>query len=320
MSNTHLPRAQAGRTLIELLVAIALGLLILLGVGSLFLGANQSTRTTSSISSAEESAQIALTLIGNAIKRAGYSEIIGTSVTGVRGNLLYSGPILRGCSGVPFNNPGTGDFGCTGTGTAPDSLAVWFQADSALASPQGATEDCLGNTVAASAANITNADYATRLGANIAVVRNVYRINGGNLECLGNGNAAAQTLVTGVEDFRVYFGFDDTAYANAAGWALRPTGRSIRDAADLRDNFPDPAPGISRWDFVVSVHVCVLVRSDETGITAQAGQTYARCPQTAAQAAGTAAVPTATSADGRVRRAYSQVFTVRSSATPTPAI
>jgi type IV pilus assembly protein PilW len=316
----HHLRTQAGRTLIELLVAIALGLLILLGVGSLFLGANQSTRTTSSISSAEESAQIALTLLGNAIKRAGYSEIIGTGVTGVRGNLLYSGPILRGCSGVAFNNPAGNDFGCTGTGTAPDTLAVWFQSDSVLASPQAATEDCLGNAVAANAANVTNADYAARLGTNISVIRNVYFVNGGNLQCLGNGNATAQTLVTGVEDFRVYYGFDDTAYANAAGWALRPTGRSIRDAADLRDNFPDPAPGISRWDFVVSVHVCVLVRTEETGVVAQAGQTYARCPQSAAQAAGTAAIPTATSADGRLRRAYSQVFTVRSRATPTPAI
>jgi type IV pilus assembly protein PilW len=311
---------QAGRTLIELLVAIALGLLILLGVGSLYLGASQSTRATSAISSAEETGQIALNLLGNAIRRAGYSEIIGTSVTGLRGNLLYSGPVVRACRGVAFNNPATNDFGCTGTGTAPDTLAVWFQADAALASPQSATEDCLGNAVTAHAANITNADYATRLGANISVIRNVYFVNGGNLQCLGNGNATAQTLVTGVEDFRVYFGFDDTAYANAAGWTLRPAARSIRDAADLRDNFPDPAPGISRWDFIVSVHVCVLVRTDETGVTAQGAQAYARCPQTAAQAAGTDAVPTTTNADGRVRRAYSQVFTVRSLAAPTPAI
>ncbi len=317
MRTFNVTRVQAGRTLIELLVALALGMLILLGVGSLFLGANQSTRTTTSVSSSEETGQIALTLLGNAIRRAGYAEIIGTSVIGVRENLLYSGPILRACRGVPFNNVGTGDFGCTGTGTAPDTLAVWFQGDNALASPQAATEDCLGNAVATT--GVTNADYATRAG-NIAVIRNVYFVNGGNLQCRGNGNATPQTLITGVEDFRVYFGFDDTAYANAAGWALRPSARSIRDAADLRDNFPDPAPGISRWDFVVSVHVCVLVRSDETNVTAQTGQAYTRCPQTANQAAGIDPVATATSTDGRVRRAYSQVFTVRSRATPTPAV
>jgi type IV pilus assembly protein PilW len=307
---------QQGRTLIELLVAITLGLLILLGVGSLYLGASQSTRSVSSVASAEESAQIAFTLMGNAIRRAGYGEIIGTGVTSVRDNLLYSGPILRSCTGVPFNNIGTGDFGCTGTGTAPDTLAVWFQGDSALASPQAPTEDCIGNTVAA--VGVTNLDYAAR-AANIPVIRNVYSINGGNLECRGNGNATPQTLVTGVEDMRLYFGFDDTAYANAAGWAERPAARSIRTAADIIATFPDPAAGISRWDFVVSVHVCLLVRSEETGVTAQGGQTFRGCPQTAAQAVDPDSIPTTTSTDGRIRRAYTQVFTVRSRATPTPA-
>src|SRR5258706_7188890 len=66
-----------GRTLIELIVAMALSLLILLGVGSLFLGANQSSRTASGISGAEEGASYVMMVLGNAIRRAGYSEIIG---------------------------------------------------------------------------------------------------------------------------------------------------------------------------------------------------------------------------------------------------
>jgi type IV pilus assembly protein PilW len=305
----------AGRTLIELLVAIALGLLILLGVGSLYLGANQSTRSMTGLASAEESGAVALRLVGNAIRRTGYSEIIGTEVNALRGNLLYSGPLVRGCKGVAFDDIAAGDFDCGAATAAPDVLALWFQSDNALASPQGATDDCQG--IAVPAGPVANAEYAARV-ANIGVVQNAYRIDANRLQCRGNGGAWV-TLLEGVEDLKVYYGFDDVAFANAVVWTERPLARSIRGADEIHA-LTDPSPIISRWDFVVSIHVCVLVASTEQGVTAQAGQTHQLCPQTADQARGTVVIPTATSADGRVRRAFSEVFTLRSRATPVPAI
>lgn len=309
---------QRGRTLIELLVAIALGVLILLGVGSLYLGANQSTRSMTGLASAEESGAIALKLIGDGIRRAGYAEIIGTEVNSIRGNLLYSGPLLRGCKGVAFNNITTEDYGCGTATAAPDMFAIWFQSDNVLASGQAATEDCLGNAV--DTVPVADPEYAARV-AKMPVVRNIYRIDGNALQCNGNGNGGGgwQTLLNGVEDLKIYYGFDDVAYANALNWTERPAARSIR-GADWINALADPSPIISRWDFVVSVHVCVLVATTETGVTAGAGKTYRLCPQTAKQADGTAETPTEDSADGRIRRAYTQVFTVRSRATPTPAI
>jgi type IV pilus assembly protein PilW len=307
---------QDGRTLIELLVAIALGLLILLGVGTLYLGASQSTRSMSGLASAEESGTVALRLIGNSIRRAGYAEIIGTEVGSIRGNLLYSGPLVRACTGVAFDDIAAGDFDCGTATAAPDMLAVWYQSDNVLASPQGATEDCLGNVVPL--VSVADPEYAARV-TDMRVVRNIYRINGNALQCRGNSGVAWQTLLDGVEDLKVYFGFDDVAFANAVTWTERPAARSIRSAAEIHA-LADPSPVISRWDFVVSVHVCVLVATTDQGVTAQAGQTYQRCPQSADQARGTVAIPTATSADGRIRRAYTEVFTVRSRATPTPAI
>ncbi len=308
---------QLGRTLIELLVAIALGLLILLGVGSLYLGSAQSTRVAVNVASVEESGQIALTLLGDAIRRAGYAEIVGAdSNTNVRAHLLYNGPNVRGCTAANFVDANAGNFACGTAGTGPDTLAVWYQSDNVVASAQGATTDCIGNNAPTGA--FANPSYVGRVPT-MGLVRNVYFVNNGSLFCLGNGSNTPQALLTGVEDFKVYFGFDDDAYANPATWVDRPAARSIRTAADLINNFPDPSADISRWSFVVSVHLCVLVRTQEAGVSAQGGNvTFAQCPQTADQMRGVAAAPTTTLSDGVVRRAYTQVFAIRSNVSPVP--
>ncbi len=306
---------QRGRTLIELLVAIALGLLILLGVGTLYLGASQSTRAVAGLASADETGQIALTLIGNAIRRAGYGEIIGASVVGSRNNLLYSGPAVRGCTNNRFTDVEAG--ACATTNTSQDSLAVWFQGDNVLASAQAATQDCLGNNPPTP--NVGDDNFRARVGT-LPLVRNEYYIANGNLWCQGNGNATPLVLLNGVEEFKVYFGFDTEAYANPANQTNRPTARLLLTASEIAQNYPDPSPAISRWDYVVSVYVCVLVRTQETGVNVQSGTvTHNRCPQNSLQAQGAEAVATETAADGAVRRTYTQVFSVRALSTPSPA-
>lgn len=312
---------QRGRTLIELLVAIGLGLLILLGVGTLFLGSNQTSRVAVNVASIEETGQIILSTIGNAVRRAGYSEIVGTSFQPTRADLLYSGPHIRACVGADFVNAAAGNFACNaGVAGIPDTLLVVFQADTAIAPSQAVTLDCLGQVPPNVA--VTNLNFAARVVrlpvGQIPLVANVYFVDAnGDLSCRGSGNAAAQALVGGVEDFKVYFGFDDIAFANASVPTERPAARSIRNA-NFINALADPGPNVSRWDFVVSVHVCVTLRTTDAGVTAQASQQYVPCPQTPAEAAG-AVTPIAAPADGAIRRSYTEVFSVRSRATPTPA-
>jgi type IV pilus assembly protein PilW len=304
---------QQGRTLIELMVAIALGLLILLGVGTLYLSSNQTTRSATNVATAENVGQVALTLIGNSIRRSGYSEIIGTEYSGLAVNMLYQGPTLRACRNARFvgDDP---NAGCGPTAAnAPDSIGIWFQADNALAATQGATDDCVGTAPGNTA--VTNANYLPRV-ANIRVVQNSFHIDNNNLRC--RGGADVQPLLTGVEDLKVYFGFDDFGYANPALIDTIPIARSVRDA-DFINGLTAPSPLFSPWDYVVSITVCVLVRTEEVGVSAQgATVTYPQCPQNAAQAAGTQAIATATATDGRVRRAYTQTFSIRSRTKPSP--
>ena len=306
-------RRQRGRTLIELLVSIALGLLILLGVGGLYVASNQSTRSATNVASAENVAQVALMLIGHSIRRSAYSEIIGTEDTGFSNNVLYAGPTLRACRGARFvgDDPNAGcDAAAAG---APDSLALWFQADSALAAAQGGTDDCVGTAPAMVA--VTNANYVGRV-ATIPVVQNNFHVVGADLRC--RGGADTQPLLSGVEDLKVYFGFDDVAFANPGDPGVIPAARSVRDA-DFINGLPRPTADTTGWDYVVSVTVCVLVRTDEPGVTAT-GSTAGTplCPQDAAQAAGTAPVATLLATDGRIRRALTQTFAIRARAKASP--
>lgn len=202
MNIRRMPRhgRQSGRTLIELLVAIALGLLVLAGVASLYFGASRSGRVAGNVAAVEEGGQIALSLMGNAVRRAGYAEIAGTNST-ARFNLLFDGPHVRGCSdGRDFvnaaaANPVNADFVCTG-GAVPnrvgDTLAVAFQADAVLAAAQAATVDCIGNNPPNRPAPAAFAGAAP--GGVVPVVQNVYFVEWqpanltGNLMCAGNGN------------------------------------------------------------------------------------------------------------------------------------
>lgn len=331
MNIRRMPRhgRQSGRTLIELLVAIALGLLVLAGVASLYFGASRSGRVAGNVAAVEEGGQIALSLMGNAVRRAGYAEIAGTNST-ARFNLLFDGPHVRGCSdGRDFvnaaaANPVNADFACTG-GAVPnrvgDTLAVAFQADAVLAAAQAATVDCIGNNPPNRPASAAFAGAAP--GGVVPVVQNVYFVERrpadltGNLMCAGNGNPGQpQPVLNGVEDFRVFYGFDRAAFQLAGGTGAPPSASSLLTAADV--NALPPVGLLTGWDFVVSVQVCVLVRTQDPGTSL--GNTFIPCPADAAQARNPALIaPVALPADGAFRRAYTQVFTIRSRASQSPS-
>jgi len=95
-----------------------------------------------------------------------------------------------------------------------------------------------------------------------------------------------------------------------------PFGGSIRDATYINGL----VGAVDPWNYVVAVVVCITVQTDEMGVGATATNNAApRCPATAAEAeTGSNLVMTTT--DGRIRRTFSQVFTVRARATPTPSI
>ena len=164
---------------------------------------------------------------------------------------------------------------------------------------------------------VATARIARDRAATLPLVRNVYYLNNGALVCEGSGNLnQPQTLLDNVEEFKVFYGFDETGYQFNTDENYRPTASKFHTAAEISDLDPD-ARGNSPWRFVVSVYICVVIRSSETGTAAGATTTYRPCPRTESEIrTGTAAI--SIPADGAQRRRYAQTLALRTFGAPMP--
>jgi Tfp pilus assembly protein PilW len=328
--------SQAGRTLIELVIAMAIGLVIVIGVSSLYLSSSGLSRTSNQISTAEQGGQLALLLIGDSMKRAAYGEIIGSDYA-AQGQTLMDGVHLAGCTGTTFTDPfplyvlpplpqTPPDLTC-GVASGGDSIYVRYQGAPVVAQMLPAA--VVAMSLADCGASLVNQNQALspqqlRAGAGIErpIVTNVFRRNPvtNTLECAGYGAAAFATLLENVVEFRVFYRFDDAAYALGSSGVTNavPFGGSIRDAAAINAL----AGAIDPWNYVVAAMVCLTIQTDEMGVgTSPINATVPTCPSTALEATtGLNLVTTLPTTDGRIRRTFSQVFTLRNRATPSPSI
>ncbi|MFN7573130.1 MAG: PilW family protein [Betaproteobacteria bacterium] len=315
-----LPHRQRGRTIVELMVVVALGLVILLGVGTLYLTADRSAQEAERGAVIEDSGRVALRIIGDAARRSRYSEIVSTNSLPSNAVLYGSGGavLLRGCTGQRFSTDEPPE--CTAVaGAVGDALLVGYQANNVLASTQGpAARDCLGNT----APNLATTEAISSLGfPTVPVARNIFYLAGNNLMCLGNGNATPQAIVGDVTDFRVFFGYDDRVKTalpgvGAASLATPPQATSLRTAAyiDAQSGVGD----VPAWNWVVSAVVCLELRGPPNSATA--GEQYQPCPRENSttrlvEETDPIAVP-----DTRLRRTYTQTFAIRSLRASTLAV
>lgn len=320
--------AQGGRSLVEMMLSITIGLAVTAGVSTAFVASTRTARVAGELAGIADTGQVAMQLIGNSIRQSGYGEIVGseTAIGGGQASLQRSqtlfadGASLAGCSGARFVDDTDRNPVCGGAVDPNfDSLMVRFQGDAVIPPAQGLIDDCLG--ILPPDEPLPVGHVGTSVVANRPIVQNTYFGAAGSLWCRGNGRAsealpfpAPQQLVGNVEQFKVFYGFDDVRYSNPA---VNPgaTVRSLRDAAFLNGLPPETLP----WDFVVSVHVCIVVRSAPDAardLSNATSYSYSRCPMTAAEAA--AAPPQETATDRALRRTYTQVFTVRSRATANP--
>jgi len=86
-------RAASGFTLIELMVAMLLGLIVIAGVVSVFLAAQQSYRTNQALGDVQDGSRIAFEMMARDIRDAGLN---GCDNSGRVANVLNNGPIAGG--------------------------------------------------------------------------------------------------------------------------------------------------------------------------------------------------------------------------------
>ncbi|AUT60357.1 type IV pillus assembly protein [Paraburkholderia terrae] len=220
-------RADFGHTLLEMTIAIALGLFVTAGAVSLYRSQRIAFAQAVDAAQIHDAGMTALTLIGEQLQMAGF-------VPADMPRTFPARPGLFGCSG---GRPiGADDsLTCESLATHSDGVAVRYVADNVSTWPSiaGLATDCLGQGVAK-----TDAD-----APGVSVVNRFYAKTSGStgepeLYCEGTGKAnSSQPLVEGVERVRLRY------------WLAGAS--SAMDAAQLL-----PA----QWANVVAVDVCVLVR------------------------------------------------------------
>jgi type IV pilus assembly protein PilW len=219
----------SGHTLLELTIAVALGLVVTAGAVSLYRSQRLMLVRANDAAQMHEAGMTALTLIALQLQMAGFAPADSPSAA----LSLASGAIF-GCSSA--RPVGTDDrLTCEALASHSDGIAIRYVADNVSTWPSAAAQptDCLGQGLAhpladAPGAPVVNRFYAKASGST----------GEPELYCEGSGSqGTSQPLVEGVERLRFRY------------W---PAGApAALDASALAS---------AQWRSVVAVDVCVLVR------------------------------------------------------------
>jgi type IV pilus assembly protein PilW len=214
-------RREAGHTLLELTIAVALGLVVTLGALIAYRAQRQAFAYASDAARIHEAGVNALMLVGEQIQMAGF--------VGADTRTPLAGPAIFGCAaGRPTGADAA--LACEALSSRSDGLAVRYQGDGVSTWPasNGQVTDCLGQAVGAAGAEIVNRYHAKVSGST----------GEPELYCEGSGKVGtAQPLVEGVERLRLRF------------WTAG-SAQPVEASALARD----------QWAAVVAVDLCVLVR------------------------------------------------------------
>lgn len=177
------PTSQRGLTLVELLVAMTLGLLILLAISSIYIGSRQTFRMQEENARLQESGRYALEVLGRSIRQAGFWNMpISPVDTETKFEPIAGGAVITGTNAV-----------------SPVSDTLTVEYDGVVGQ-----SDCEGNGVAN------------------AVVRETYRRSGNELQCDGNADGTHQALVSDIEDLQILYGIDTNADQSADRYVATP--------------------------------------------------------------------------------------------------
>ncbi len=295
--------------MLEVLVSMLIGLIVVGAVLVNYLGTGTSGTHRAQVSQMTEDAQVALAILRRDLQMAGYTEV---------GDVIAAGA----GSAATFTRPGGNFrpvFACPGAFAAvnaplwsatcdpvprAESIEINYQATKrtsvhtapAPGAPEGYPTDCVARSLAHPPTEVIG---GPGLAPILHFTSNRYHVSlSGELRCgspvsTASGVNAPQPLVDNVHDLRFWFGV-------APAWSA--TDPAQRQPVRM---IPTAAMTAADWDKVVSVRICVLMRSAEPVLSADEvpGYSYLDC-------AGVAQSPT----DRRLYRAFHSDVTLRNRA------
>ena len=298
----------SGFTLVELMISLSIGLIIAGASFYAYLGTTRATKIADAQGRMYEDGQAALIILTQQLRMAGANPEQANRVDNTapalssRRNPVYlpipayagfaitpstyhpSGFSIRGCS-TTFGNIGAAnqidDLNCM-PGSGAQSIAVSYEADrfNTVATDAGLPTDCLGNALTPITATLPVVLGAVVGTANITYTVADNRFYVGttstmtSLYCKGNGATQAMPLVDNVEDLQFSYGATSTTSTdNTATVAGYLSADQISTQADMAA-LPNDA---ARWAKVLTVRICIVVRSEAPVLSNLSSARYLRC-------------------------------------------
>lgn len=302
---------QRGMTLVELMVALVLGLFLVGMVSLTYLQSASGARFGAIESQMNEDGAFALGILQTQLQLAGYSAL------GNDGTPLHTQASLRGCGGgfTKATEKAAFELLACENGTGSDALAIRYQATALNSQPIGGDPlDPSNPPQPGNCSNVAIAPTPLASGVNASIADNRFYIanddrNGDapTLYCRGSvgptapGNETA--IAPNVERLQLRYAITRTPTPNAVA-PHQVT--AIVDAAGLPDG---------DWARVAAVELCVVVRSSRPlardGLSQRELSDYLDCDGTTLNTSAT---------DGRLRRAYRSLVPLPNlrSALPSP--
>ena len=181
---TAVHKREAGFTLVEMMIALSIGLLLTLSVSYILSGSLQIFRVQGENARIQESSRFLMETLGHQIKQAGYAAI-STDFSDLK--LGFSGTPITGEAGVVAARTGERKDGS-------DYLAVSFDAST----------DCQGNVAAG------------------GTVQNEFYLTANDELVCASGGGAPEVLADGVESFKVLYGVDADGDYSVERYAAQP--------------------------------------------------------------------------------------------------
>lgn len=223
---------QSGLSMLELLVAMIVGLFITVGISSVYVGNKRSNLTSNELSQLQDNGRAVLQLLTDVIQHTAYTS---TSVAPVDDMFIHGSVPTSMCSDGSDSVVNTSLFSPMENNTIyGDTIGVIYMGDNSL------TTDCAASELPVSCRfGGGAATAASRIYNQFLVQKNARGIPA--LMCAGSRTAMVQEVAEGVENIQFTYGED----VNNDG---------IADRYVNSDN-------VARWGAVVSVNIAVLVRS-----------------------------------------------------------
>lgn len=310
--NTAAALHQKGVTLIELLISMALGMVVIAALVYVYAAGSTATNNAKALGQMNEDGQMALAVITQELRNAGYNP---KRSGGVVNDLGQGGWNIFACD-TGFADASKPDVGtypapphaldpltCNASGSSA-ALAVVYEGDtvSGKLSTTDPTklQDCIGNGVT-----------QTPGAPNYYIMQSRLFISGNALRCLGSGDLSSngkqgQVLAENIESMTLSFGVKDpTGVKPQAVYGYLPDPDTPTNTlANPSDANLSALSLVNRWNMVAAVRVCVVVMS-ETAVLGDLHQngtnpTYVDC---------NGAFTDIT--DGKIRRAYRTTVILR---------